>query len=186
MLKKFIVYKHTCPNGKIYIGMTSRTLSQRRRSGYWHNPRFLSDIQRYGWSQIKSEILCEELDYERAKQKEIGLIAKYNATDPAIGYNISIGGESHRGCSFHHSDETKKKISKHNARYWLGTQGARYGKTSLNQDDVDYIKANYERNSKSRGLRYFANKFGVSTTIISQVVNGKYCGDIHSGGGAAC
>lgn len=182
----FIIYKHTLPNGKIYIGMTSRTLSQRRSSGYYHNLRFHRAIQKYGWSLIKSEILCEGLDEEQAKQKEIELIAEYNSCDPTIGYNISIGGESHKGCTFRHSEVAKKKISEHNAKYWSGTRGARYGMTRLSQDDIDYIKANYKRYSKDMNLQYFADKFNVSTTVISQVVSGKYCGDTRSGGGAVC
>lgn len=117
---KYLVYKHTFPNGKIYIGITSRTLEKRIHSGYYHNLRLHRAIQKYGWPQIKSEILYVNLTEEQAKQKEIALIKVHNSINPAIGYNLSTGGESHKRCIFKHSDEAKRKISEHNAKYWEG------------------------------------------------------------------
>ncbi len=39
--KKYCVYMHTAPNGKVYIGITSQKPSQRfgRGRGYWHNKK---------------------------------------------------------------------------------------------------------------------------------------------------
>lgn len=171
------VYRHTCPNGKIYIGITSKSIKKRLNTGYDHNAHFSRAIRKYGWENIITEILFENLTEEDAKQKEIELIERYQSTNPHIGYNISLGGESHFGCRFNHSDETKRKISEHNGRYWLGTKGARFGMTRLSPEDVDYIKSKYKRYSKDMNLRYFATKFNVSETVISRVVNGKYNSD---------
>lgn len=46
--KKFIVYKHTSPNGKIYIGITSQVPNHRWRNGngYKTNPYFTRAIKK--------------------------------------------------------------------------------------------------------------------------------------------
>lgn len=117
-----IVYKHTAPNGKVYIGCTSTSLERRKKSGYGGS--FGKAIQKFGWKNIKSEILFEDLTKEEAYAKEVEMIEKYQSTNPEFGYNISIGGAGSPGCI--RSEETKKKISIHNA--WKGTHGPMYGK----------------------------------------------------------
>lgn len=111
----FIVYKHTCPNGKVYIGITSRKPSRRWRDGegYNHNPYFFNAILKYGWDNIKHEILFEGLSKENACKKEMELIEAYQSTLPQYGYNLSIGGESGR-IGTHQSVETRRKISEGN------------------------------------------------------------------------
>lgn len=103
----YIVYKHTTPSNKVYIGITSRKPSQRWESGvgYIHNVYFSSAIKKYGWDNIKHEILFENLTKEEAEEKEIELIAYYDSTNRKKGYNISNGGNLT-------SEETREKISK--------------------------------------------------------------------------
>ena len=58
--RRFIVYKHTSPNGKVYIGMTCLKPIQRWKkdgSGYKRNTHFWGAIQKYGWENFKHEIL---------------------------------------------------------------------------------------------------------------------------------
>ena len=90
----FCVYKHTSPSKKIYIGITKQNPARRWQNGfgYKENPYFYSAIQRYGWDNFKHEILFENLTQEEAEAKEIELIAHYNSTNRACGYNISSGG----------------------------------------------------------------------------------------------
>ena len=59
----YIVYKHTCPNGKVYIGITSREAKLRWNcgNGYNNNKHFKSAIVKYGWNNIKHEILFDGL-----------------------------------------------------------------------------------------------------------------------------
>lgn len=109
----YIVYKHTCiENGKVYIGMTSHTMEQRAGSsgrGYKaHNPHFWSAIQKYGWKDgFTHEVLFTFDTIEEAEQKEIELIALYDATNRERGYNVLIGGN----CTQHPSEETRRKIA---------------------------------------------------------------------------
>lgn len=103
----FCVYKHTSPNGKVYIGITSQSPARRWQGGlgYKENPHFHSAIQIYGWDNFKHEILFEDLTKEEAEAKEIELIAHFNSTDRACGYNISSGG----GVNFP-SEEGRQKL----------------------------------------------------------------------------
>lgn len=108
---EFYVYKHTCPNEKIYIGITKQQPIKRwgyNGYGYRKNTLFYRAIQKYGWSNIKHEILYENLSKEEAEQKEIELIEKYKSNQPKYGYNIANGGNTTGTVS----EATKKKISK--------------------------------------------------------------------------
>lgn len=91
----YFVYKHTCPNNKIYVGITSN-VKERWKSGacYLNNSYFQAAIQKYGWDNIKHEILFENLTKDEASQKEIELIAEYKSDDRRFGYNVRSGGES--------------------------------------------------------------------------------------------
>lgn len=89
-----IVYMYTFPNGKIYIGMTTKTLEERRDSGYQHNKKLKNAMRSYGWRAIKKTILAEFDNVKDAFLEEERQIAMHDATNPAIGYNISRGGKS--------------------------------------------------------------------------------------------
>lgn len=103
------VYKHTFPNGKIYIGITLQKPEDRwiNGKGYHHNSYMINAINKYGWENIKHEILFDNLTKEQAIEKEIELIAFYRSNKRDFGYNIESGG-NYAGCV---SEETKKKIS---------------------------------------------------------------------------
>lgn len=106
---RFIVYKHTTPNGKVYIGITSRKPEYRWNNGkgYMHNEYFYRAINKYGWDNIKHEILFTNLTREQAEAKEVELIKYYDSTNRFKGYNIKAGGDTCKA-----SEETKLKMSK--------------------------------------------------------------------------
>lgn len=104
------VYRHTCPNGKIYIGITSQADINRRWQngyGYHNNVLFYRAIKKYGWNNIRHEILFDRLSKSQAEDKEIQLIRELKSDNPQYGYNIENGGN----CTGTHSEETKRKIS---------------------------------------------------------------------------
>ena len=135
----YIVYMHTTPNGKRYVGITKQTTQARWRGGrgYERNEHFYRAILLYGWQNIKHEIIAEKVTKEIACEIERFLIAKYNTNDFKCGYNNSSGGEcgtsgaklsqttrakmsearkGEKNCFFgkHHTLETKEKISEKN------------------------------------------------------------------------
>ena len=109
----FSVYKHTSPNGKIYIGITSKNPLKRWKNGngYKGNRHFWRAIVKYGWNNFKHEILFSGLTKNEACEKEIELIAKYKSNNQKYGYNHTIGGEINRGFHFTLSEESKRMIS---------------------------------------------------------------------------
>lgn len=87
--KTWCVYKHTFPNGKVYIGTTSQKPEVRwaNGAGYRINDKMYSDIVFYGWRNIAHEILFSGLDEATAKQKERELIAAYGVDGRDKTYN---------------------------------------------------------------------------------------------------
>ena len=124
----YTIYKHTTPSNKVYVGITKQNPINRWRNGkgYKKNKHFFSAILKYGWENIKHEILFENLSREEATNKEIELIKQYKSNKRNYGYNNSIGGEK-GALGNHHklSLKTKKKMSI--AR--KGENNAFYGKT---------------------------------------------------------
>ena len=115
--KKFCVYEHLFPNGKRYIGITSKKPNARweNGSGYDNNKQYVmaNAIKKYGWENIQHNILYTNLTEEEAKEKEIELIKKFNTyihSENSMGYNMTLGGEGRLGAI--PSEETRKKMSK--------------------------------------------------------------------------
>lgn len=137
----YIVYKHTTPSGKIYIGITSKQAKYRwgkNGNKYKKNKHFYSAIVKYGWGNIKHEILFENLTKEEACQKEIELIAYYRSNEREFGYNKSIGGEINKG--YHHSEEYKKALSERQKGKHCGKDNPFYGKTHSKEQREKWSK----------------------------------------------
>ena len=110
--KKYTVYIHRLPNGKVYVGITSTKPEWRwqRGNGYKSNKRFFNAIQKYGWENISHEIVATGLTKQAACDLEKMLIQGYNSNNEDYGYNYSIGGElSALGVT--RSEEAKKHLS---------------------------------------------------------------------------
>lgn len=88
------VYKHIFPNSKCYIGITQQSLERRWQcgSGYAKRTYVRKAIDKYGWDNIKHEILFDNLTEEEACKKEIEYIKLYKSNDINYGYNIDNGG----------------------------------------------------------------------------------------------
>lgn len=79
-------------NGKIYVGQP--IAAQYEPNKYIGSGLvLLRAIEKYGKQNFKNELLCECFSREELNQQEIEYIKLYNSADPAIGYNISSGGD---------------------------------------------------------------------------------------------
>lgn len=107
---KYKVYVYRFPNGKVYVGVTSLTLTERRDNGYNHNKALKREIRESGWKNIEKLTVFESDSREDAFDAEIEFISRLNSTDPEIGYNISHGGIS-TFSGLRHTDEYKRKMS---------------------------------------------------------------------------
>lgn len=114
----FCLYKHTSPSGKCYIGITQQKPEirwgyngdhyiERKKNGAYKHPYFANAIFKYGWDNIKHEILYFKLSKEYACDLEKQLISYYKQINKS--YNITDGGEGVWGYKF--SKETIKIMS---------------------------------------------------------------------------
>lgn len=104
---------HISPNGKKYIGITCQRLERRWRKGWgYRSMHFARAIKKYGWDNFQHIVVASNLSLDEAKKEEQRLITLNKSNDVRFGYNVSAGGDSGRPFGYHHSEETKIKISK--------------------------------------------------------------------------
>ena len=88
MNKPYVVYCHTSPSGKKYIGMSKNV--KRRWEAHGENYKtcikFYNAIKKYGWENITHEILEENLTKEEAEKLEEFYIKELDTINN--GYNI--------------------------------------------------------------------------------------------------
>lgn len=91
----YTVYMHTTPDGKRYIGVTSRSVNTRWQygRGYVGNSAFTDAIQKHGWNNIKHEVLEVHEKAEDANAREMFYVAKYMSNNPEFGFNVTVGGD---------------------------------------------------------------------------------------------
>lgn len=133
----YTVYKHTAPNGKVYIGLTKRSVEERwlNGRGYQRNGHFWNAIRKYGWDGIKHEILETGLSKEQAGEAEKRYIAQYSSADPDKGYNLTYGGEM----GIQHTEESRRKLSesRRGQRYNIGVPFTEERKQHLREHHAD-------------------------------------------------
>jgi group I intron endonuclease len=105
--KVFLIYKHTSPSGKSYIGQT-RNLFLRNKSHRNDSSGctlFRKAVIKYGWDGLDHEILKDSLTIDEANEWEAFFIKSLNTITPH-GYNLMSGGG---GSKF--SNETRERMS---------------------------------------------------------------------------
>ena len=130
----YTLYRHITPSNKVYVGITCQKPAWRWNHGKGYcrksQPYFARAIEKYGWDNIKHEILFEGLTEEKAKRFEIELIRFYKML--AMSYNMTNGGDGHRGTYDRShiivSEETRKKMSESHKGKNVGKKNPNYGK----------------------------------------------------------
>lgn len=180
-------------------------------NGYKSNSYMTNAIKKYGWENIEHKVLYENLTKKEAEQKEIELIKQYKSNIKKYGYNILEGGNASGGLTkdgiqkmakaqkelwknkeyrkhmveIHTgkkaSEETKKKMSKSNSRYWLGKKLPKEvvikmkeklkGKEPWNKGTKGIMKAN--KTSFKKGEIHSVTKkvMCIETGIIYNTIN---------------
>lgn len=105
IMNNFLIYKHTSPSGKSYIGQTNNYNKRIKRHFYEGCTALYNAIKKYGWDNLKHEILRDNLTLEEANYWEKFYIKTHNTLYPN-GYNLRTGGDNSL-----HSDYSKKKMS---------------------------------------------------------------------------
>lgn len=126
---------------------------------------FENAIKKYGWENIKHDILYSNLTKEEASLKEKELISEYKTTESKYGYNISSGGISDK--SF--SEYTKQQMSINHADV-SGNKNPRARKVIC-----------LETNEIFETIKDAAEKYNVDRSCISDCCTGKHktCKELH-------
>ena len=112
-----IIYLVTFPNGKMYIGQTTKDLEHRKSRhksevNLGSKYSFHMAINKYGFENLKWEMIDTAFNQEELNDKERYYIRKYRTYTRyknSNGYNRTLGGEGVRGLV--HSNESIKKMS---------------------------------------------------------------------------
>ena len=196
MQKMFTVYKHTFPNNKVYIGITSKKNVYRRWShgnGYKTQSFMWKAIQKYGWENVKHEIIAKNLSKKDACTLEIQLIAQYQSNNSKYGYNVYVGGNSGR-LGIPLSNEEIENIKKYTigrpktadeisrikltlSKYWTKERrkefGKLYGGRGFNLDENTALNI-YTRLCNGECRNNLANEYKVSNSAIDRIANKQY------------
>ena len=142
----YILYKHTGPTGKVYIGITQQRPSKRFQGGkgYKHCPHMKSAIEKYGWASFTTEIIYTHLTKEEAQRAEIQLISIYKSNDPKYGYNLDLGGSAPGRIS----EETRRKLSE--SKRGAKNPSVLYGSPMKGLHHTDKTKALMSKRAKAR------------------------------------
>lgn len=187
----YTLYRHITPSNKVYVGITCRKPKWRWNHGKGYRrgdqPYFARAIEKYGWDNIKHEILFEGLTEEKAKRFEIELIRFYKML--AMSYNMTDGGDGHRGTYDRShiivSEETRKKMSESHKGMFVGKLNPMYGR---HDNSPAYNKYGKEHPASKKVYQYNKNgelirswlcisdaerELGILVTNITAVCRGK-------------
>lgn len=192
-----VIYKATNKaNGKIYIGQTARTLQERMAEHLRHHTTaFDKALQKYGADGFVVEQIDTAETLDELNQKEAYWIRFYGCVLPN-GYNMCDGGGNTQG--YHHSEESKRKMSKSKATIYIGADNpfhgkkhteeskqkmsaARKGMAHLTEEQVAKIRLshhtskvrNVETDEVFCSIKEAAERYGLKDTHITRVCKGK-------------
>lgn len=124
-MKKYVVYEHVSPSGKIYVGQScqlnvrwegngSRYLNK-NKEGKFIQRIFANALLKYGWDNFEHRIILEGVSKSEADYAEKYLIKWYKLHK--MSYNITDGGEGTTGIERHWSQEMRLYFSKIRQKY---------------------------------------------------------------------
>lgn len=169
--KKWCVYKHTAPNGKVYIGITCHQNNITRRfgqngNGYKTQRKFYRAIKKYGWENFNHEILEKNLEsLDLANEREQYYIDLFDSHKN--GYNSTDGGDGTLGRFF--SDEERKIRSEKMS----GENNHMYGKSGVLSPNygVHFSEEHKRKISESNKGKKLSNETKHKLSIIAKQRN---------------
>jgi len=141
-MEKWSIYKHTFPDGKVYIGKTMKNPEERWGKlgrGYQGQPIIFDAILAYGWNNIKHEVIFSGLTEREAYLKEQELIRLSCEEGQNGNYNVQFSKREEK--------QSKKALTR-NETIITEESLKRYGKYVIHLPDVYFDRA-MERNGVS-------------------------------------
>lgn len=105
--KTYVVYCHTTPDGMQYIGTTCNVKQRWFPSTYKNSTLFYDAIERFGWKNIKHEVLFSGLTSDEALKLEDQLIVK--ARENGTCLNMQRSGHYQQSDAFIEDEKARKK-----------------------------------------------------------------------------
>lgn len=170
----YTVYRHTAPNGKSYIGITSLPAKERWRNGtgYSSNVLFYRAIKKYGWENIAHEILLTGLTKEEAEREEMDLIKRYELTDPNKGYNIQYGGAVVGTMTAEQREKIRKRQSGANS-LWYGKPAYNRGVPATEEQRRKTSEARKGKGTGERNVNYRRQYSDEERAVLGTYKRGK-------------
>lgn len=141
MKNNYLIYCHTSPTGKKYIGQTNnykKRCERHKNSSKTSHRIFANAIKKHGWDNFNHEILWGGLTLEQANELEPFIIQEFNTLVPN-GYNLTPGGLNHVCHQL-----TREKISTANK----GKPGPNKGKKMRPRTEEEKERARKYRHTK--------------------------------------
>lgn len=188
--EQYIVYMHTDPLGRVYIGITKNTPQNRWSEGvgYESNKRFTNAIRRFGWLNINHKIVDAGLTKEEAEKIENSLIIQYKSYKKEFGYNIRVDLEEKETNSLQtdvpDSNSTSKKeemlvldeskqaeIKTHNA-YDIAVECIKQFNLYCISDTIYYYDGKNYCSDKDNPFikKYLLENYNVTTRKLSEII----------------
>lgn len=117
----YCVYKHTFPDGHVYYGITSSEPNKRWANGHGYSGQSVmgAAVKKYGWNNIRHEVLASGLSEEDAKRIEHELIAAsehtatFNSAEKPVRMKIVEDGKIlYHYCDMDTCCDVEQRISK--------------------------------------------------------------------------
>lgn len=189
----YSLYVHTSPSGKRYVGITGINPNRRWQNGRGYDkcPAFRNAIEKYGWDNIRHDIIMSGLTKEEAEQFEKLFIATFQTQNPEYGYNCESGGnigkevsvasrrknsESHKGENNYmygkrHTEDARKKMSDIQKRLRADNpRGKEYREKVSNSLKKSVV--NLDTGEVFSSVKEASIKSGVCYSSISEVLRG--------------
>lgn len=181
-------------NGKKYIGQTvneRRRYLEHKRGKDKANYHLDNAIKKYGIEAFNYEILntiiasSKEGLIQQLNRWEVHYINKYNATNYDYGYNVAVGGGANGlGKQYwlgkHHTEETKKKLSKIHKGSFLSDEIKK--KISIASNRM-WASEEYRKKHKEGMGKYFDNpnlKHHLAKKTIQYDLDGNFVKEFES------
>ena len=165
---KWKVYIHIVPqniNGhdwdKYYIGITSQNnikLRWGKGSHYKNCTHFYRAVQKYGWDNMKHEVIAENLTKQEACDFEKRLIKELKSNDYNFGYNISSGGSS-GNFGVPTSQKQKEAASATLKRLWK------------NPEYIDKLRFNHTEESRKKQSEFMKQNSPTAKMVVCMDTN---------------
>lgn len=124
MVGNYWVYTHTCPNGMVYVGMSSQKYTCGRWQPYNYRTTSLQPyIEEYGWENIEHFFIDGIRTKESALKLENDLIQMYSDMGCCINKQVSGGisldrKEYNKQYNKQYYEEHKQFYEEHNKQYY--------------------------------------------------------------------